>query len=788
MTCGPGDGTDPRRLVLSPADIAGLEQAGEALRTAQATAAQETREVAALVERHDRAREAHDKALAQGSTEIGLGDILTRHDADHLAPAVAMARQAIDDAQEAERRVREALTVGAVRFETLPDCPTGRIRAQEWFDSHCGLVRKIGQTEEALAHHVEDIAARRAQAQQLTASGGVVADDEAQALKGERDRLWQAHRSALSDETADPFETAMQALDAAMRSRVTHASDLGQLRQVEQACAETQARAHETETRLKALRAEQAILQAEVNEAAASVGLPVPQSPQEWLDWVCRHGAAADAVQRLATLRNDHQPVLDRAQRLVEELHPHVNLQSADFDSALAAARRLAEAERQTTVAVDTAREALGTAENDLARRREKQASARQGAEQAETAWRSLVCETLGDKVAPETLLASLDPLRQLRAHEEKRADVAQRVATMEADRAQFLAETTALATAHGLPVADTAAATFDMLRKQSEAARQAEARAADLSMKIEQACKALEQTQGQLDGIGREVDAMGRIFEPPVETLDALRSTATQAQQVIADRSERAKKERAILSELSAGDMTQVRDMIDGTTTAGLEAEANTVEADLEAADQRLMEATEARLAAKQDLSRVTGDADIAVLSERKATLELQLEEAALEHLELSLGHGLAEEAIRRYRDTHRSGMMAATESAFAALTRDAYPRLATRPDGTDETLLAFDGHGAAKRVAEMSKGTRFQLYLALRAAAHAQMVEQGVCLPFFCDDIFETFDEDRTSAACQIMEQIGQNGQAIYLTHHRHVVDIARQVCKTEPVVHEI
>ena len=151
------------------------------------------------------------------------------------------------------------------------------------------------------------------------------------------------------------------------------------------------------------------------------------------------------------------------------------------------------------------------------------------------------------------------------------------------------------------------------MLRIRSEAAKVAETQAADLTEEIEEACKTLEQTQGRLDGIGREVEAMGRAFEPPVETLDALRRTATQAQQVIADRSERVKKERAMLSELSAGDMTQVRDMLDGTTTAGLEAEANTVEADLEAADQRLMEATEARLAAGQDLSRVTGDADIA-------------------------------------------------------------------------------------------------------------------------------------------------------------------------------
>jgi aldehyde dehydrogenase (NAD+) len=51
-----------------------------------------------------------------------------------------------------------------------------------------------------------------------------------------------------------------------------------------------------------------------------------------------------------------------------------------------------------------------------------------------------------------------------------------------------------------------------------------------------------------------------------------------------------------------------------------------------------------------------------------------------------------------------------------------------------------------------------------------------------------FETFDEARTSAACRVMETIGGRGQAIYLTHHRHVVEIAMSVCETPPVVHEL
>ena len=130
----------------------------------------------------------------------------------------------------------------------------------------------------------------------------------------------------------------------------------------------------------------------------------------------------------------------------------------------------------------------------------------------------------------------------------------------------------------------------------------------------------------------------------------------------------------------------------------------------------------------------------------------------------------------------------MTATERCFNTLTQGAYPKLTIEPDAGKETLLAIDKDGTSKRVDALSKGTRFQLYLALRAAAHEQMVNQGTSLPFFCDDIFETFDEARTSAACQVMEQIGHRGQAIYLTHHRHVVEIAQDVCSVSPKIHEI
>jgi uncharacterized protein YhaN len=41
------------------------------------------------------------------------------------------------------------------------------------------------------------------------------------------------------------------------------------------------------------------------------------------------------------------------------------------------------------------------------------------------------------------------------------------------------------------------------------------------------------------------------------------------------------------------------------------------------------------------------------------------------------------------------------------------------------------------------------------------------------------ETFDDFRAEEAFRLFAQMAQPGQVIYLTHHRHLCDIARHVC---------
>ncbi len=136
-------------------------------------------------------------------------------------------------------------------------------------------------------------------------------------------------------------------------------------------------------------------------------------------------------------------------------------------------------------------------------------------------------------------------------------------------------------------------------------------------------------------------------------------------------------------------------------------------------------------------------------------------------------------EQAVRRYRDSHRSAMLARASAAFAQLSRGAYTHLAAQPEGGSEVLVAVPAQGGAKLATDLSKGTRFQLYLALRIAGYHELAKSRPPVPFIADDIMETFDDGRAEQAFALLGDMSRTGQVIYLTHHRHLCDMALAAC---------
>jgi len=65
---------------------------------------------------------------------------------------------------------------------------------------------------------------------------------------------------------------------------------------------------------------------------------------------------------------------------------------------------------------------------------------------------------------------------------------------------------------------------------------------------------------------------------------------------------------------------------------------------------------------------------------------------------------------------------------------------------------------------------------YFALRLAYLEEYASRAEPAPFIGDDLFATFDEDRTANGLAALAAMGDRVQPILFTHHRHVADIAR------------
>jgi uncharacterized protein YhaN len=151
---------------------------------------------------------------------------------------------------------------------------------------------------------------------------------------------------------------------------------------------------------------------------------------------------------------------------------------------------------------------------------------------------------------------------------------------------------------------------------------------------------------------------------------------------------------------------------------------------------------------------------------------------------MRLRAGTIATEQALRLYREQHRSSMMARASEALRTISRGRYTSLTTQPDKDSEVLVAIGSDKSSKLATEMSRGTRFQLYLALRVAGYFEFAKTRNAVPFIADDIMETFDDFRAEEAFRLFGEMATTGQVIYLTHHQHLCEIARQVCPTVKV----
>jgi uncharacterized protein YhaN len=787
---GVDPGQDLSPMILGAAQFSMLERARTQRSDALQSVETERAEILRLTERLAAAQDSVTGQQNENDATAPVGAILARFAVDRLHPQYVAAQRAVTEAETQLTRALDALTTHGGQLLMVPSASIRAEDADSMAEAHqaIGLRAEQAQAELDEAKGAADVTESeiRQLTQLLTQSNDDLASQEMEA----RNKSWQFHKDRLSAESAEEFEQRMRAVDRTAAQRVAQASDLVQMRVLERRHAELHVRTRQIQQRITQLLNDQRQLTEAMVASIDAEGTSLPSSPRLLAQWLRRREEAVAAERQLDRVRRLHQDVFLRAQKLAAALRPLFELDAADLEGLLDAARARQTNEQSAAAQLSATQSRIGDYQSELERRGERLAELTASAERASNDWDTLMTTLFARRVSSSVLVHSLEPLRDLRESELRRSAAAHQIESMESDQTAFITALESLGSQAGIKAGASPVETFTQLRTLVGNAQREEAQWMDRAADIRAAEQALTETTQGLADIDGEVLTLARIFPArlAITTLEDLRLAVQDGAEVIARRQRRDNLILQLNSAFPGSDATAIRQALKHHDVPELSARSESLRADLELSETRYTGAVAARAAAEGELNRVSGGDAVARMVQSRTTLEAQIEETALRYLELDAGHRLAEEALRRYRDIHRSDMMARTERIFSELTSQAYTRLLAQYDGSSELLVAVSATGQSKRAQDMSKGTRFQLYLALRAAAYEQLAGQGLLLPFFCDDIFETFDENRTRAACRVMARIGEKGQAIYLTHHRHVLDIARAECGAGVMIHEI
>ncbi len=661
------------------------------------------------------------------------------------------------------------------------------------------LRQRLSQAMAARQSAVDRLADKTGEAERLKAEAAAAArateligDDAAADLRAAREVAWSGHRAALSDATADAFEAAMRRDDEAGAARLANARELAARRErtvklagVEAECARARADLDAAERACRALDHEIAALM--------PAAPPKGRDPLSFLDaWRTRRDEAMAIVAAHRESKEAARRANEDALRACRALSDALNAAGAPHaaEGALDALIESAEAAIADEAKIDSLRQKARDRRADVLRAEGRLKGALEEDGRWRRDWRGACAGSwLGEAEAEPPLNAvrqAFKALEDLRAALKHCAELHHRIGAMEHDKQLFAAKAGEIGQALGIEGNDGDAGRLaDVIEARVAQAREDERRRQERTKALAEARKALGAIVEALAVNAKLGSAMTDFFGAGALAEVAARLEDCKRRDGLSD--DVGRETAAIVALNIANTFEAARAALETADRIALDEELSALKT-READDDRAREESFAAYReAKQRLDAVGGDDAVARIEEKRRTILEEIKDGARRYLTLRAGVAAADEALRLYRDRHRGAMMERASRAFSEISRGAYCGLTTQPSGQSETLIALGADGGSKAAEQLSKGARFQLYLALRVAGYHELAKARPPAPFIADDIMETFDHFRAEEALRLFAEMGRVGQVIYFTHHLHLAEIAKRVCP-EARVHEL
>jgi len=645
---------------------------------------------------------------------------------------------------------------------------------------------------------------------QFGAAQQVVTPQEVFQARRARNTLWQGIREQPQtlDEAAPRLDQAIEQADTLVDRLRDQADQAARLIGLRQAAEREEAAALAATRQADEAARRCALLDSTWADQAAAIGLPgMPLLDLSgWLGLrrnALQAGATLDQLRRELAARQQAETqaaaALAQALRAFGPALPDPD-DSGGAGAALAALCSRAEqllAEHQTRCAQAAARaEELARAHQDQAQQALQLQHCCAAVAQWQQRWQaalaaaSLQTQALPAEVmTPDLAQAAVERVEQLR---EKLGQVdelrVQRIHTMQRDLADFDRAASqlrcSLAPASAGGPNDEHQSPADTPDSHAWAAAMLERlqRARDVHKEQQRLLNAQRETLAALQRCEAAL-AASQAAVAPLYTLAQTAEPATLRERIAASDQQRrlqAQLQPQRQALLEAGDGASFEALLaehGAAATQDLKAQLELLDGQLEAvAEERRRLAVELNRAQAERDHIHGGDAAAQAESKRLEALS-QLGDVAERYLQVATGHRLLRWAVDRYRERRQGPLLQRASALFAQLTLGGFARLAPDFEHDPPRLEAVRASGERVGIHGLSEGTRDQLFLALRLAALELHIAADRPLPFIADDLFVNFHDQRSRAGLTVLGELARKTQVIFLTHHEHLVEVARE-----------
>ncbi|WP_018239388.1 AAA family ATPase [Ensifer sp. BR816] len=667
----------------------------------------------------------------------------------------------------------------------LPVPATGVVAM--WRAEEAALSERRLRLDDRIGDERERQAGDEARLAAFTADGAVVDDAAAGALRRRRALAWQSHRANLDEATASAFEAALKDDDAAVALRLAHAERMAEMRGLTIAISERRARLQALDTQRAGLCEEGERLAAMVGAAASAGGLPNVKLVPQLEAWLATRAAALELRADLRAARQARDRAASEEKAAIDALQNELlrlgltNPLPDRLDELLVTAEQIV-ARAQSAAAAHSAAVAQLRRASDAVENRETILAA---AEAAMVRWEEEWAQALAatwlagrtDRPLPHEIGPVLAVLQDFDKLMQKKSELDHRIAGMRKDQKSFTEAIADLARDLAEAGEGDPLALYASLRDRIAAAHRQEERRLEASasiMRLEEVLRSLRNEERQHLAMRQAIlDFFGcGTLEEAGQCLEAVREQDRQRQRS-------AELENDLVTRLATATSEEAESILAGVDGAELRLELARLEEAIDVADRDVSELHSEVRNKERALAEIEGGGRVAEIEQKQRTILLDIEHKAVGYLRLKAGVFAAEHALRLFRERHRSAMMQRASRTFSHISGGEYAGLSTQAEKGQEFLIANTAAGGSKLAGDLSKGTRFQLYLALRIAGYYEVAAARETLPFIADDIMETFDDNRAGRAFDLMAEMAHVGQVIYLTHHEHLCDIARSAC---------